>query len=67
MRRLIQLGLLMVFAGSLVSAAEIANLSNGFSIRHERHETLGDTTRLYLGSEPGSSYVDVVTSRIADF
>src|SRR5664279_2646507 len=67
MRRLIQLGLLMFFAGSLVSAAEIDNLSNGFSIRHERHETLGDTTRLYLSSEITSSYVDVPTSRIADF
>jgi hypothetical protein len=50
-----------------MAAAEIANLSNGFSIRHERHETLGDTTRLYLGSEPGSSSVDVATSRIVSF
>ena len=39
-------------------AAEIANLGNGFSIRHERHETLGETTRLYLDS---GGFVDVAT------
>ena len=67
MRRVLQLGFLVALTVSQLSAAQIANLSNGFSIRHERHETLGETTRLYLGSEPGSSYVDVATSQIADF
>src|ERR1035441_4468801 len=67
MRRVLQLGLLVVLAVGGLAAAEIANLNNGFSIRHERCETLGETTRLYLGSEPGSSYVDVATSQIADF
>ena len=33
----------------------MANLRNGFSIRHEHHETLGETTRLYLGNETGGS------------
>ena len=41
-------------------AAEIANLSNGFSIRHERHEIVGATTRLYTGTD-ASSYIDVPT------
>jgi hypothetical protein len=59
--------LLVLLAVSGLAAAEIANLSNGFSIRHERHETLGETTRLYLGSEPGGDSVDVATSQIVSF
>jgi len=57
----------MVFAAVQLPAAEMANLRNGFSIRHERHETLGETTRLYMGSEASSSYVDVATSQIENF
>ena len=67
MRRVLQLGLLVVLAVSGLAAAEIANLNNGFSIRHERRETLGDTTRLYLTGETSGSYVDVATSQIEDF
>jgi soluble lytic murein transglycosylase-like protein len=47
-------------------AAEIANLSNGFSIRHERHETLGAFTRLYTGTD-ANSYIDVPTAQVASF
>jgi soluble lytic murein transglycosylase-like protein len=47
-------------------AAEIANLSNGFSIRHERHEIVGPNTRLYTGTDT-SSYIDVPTSEVASF
>jgi len=47
-------------------AAEIANLSNGFSIRHERHETLGAVTRLYTGAE-SESYIDVLTAQVTSF
>jgi soluble lytic murein transglycosylase-like protein len=48
-------------------AAEIANLRNGFSIRHERHEVDGDTTRLYMSAEPSGGYVDVPTAQIESF
>jgi soluble lytic murein transglycosylase-like protein len=48
-------------------AAEVANLRNGFSIRHERRETQGATTRLYLGSAQDAGYVDVATAEIAGF
>ncbi|HKI27226.1 MAG TPA: hypothetical protein VKA07_12950, partial [Candidatus Sulfotelmatobacter sp.] len=41
-------------------AAEVAVLKNGFSIRCERREVVGDTTRLYTKAD-GSSYVDVRT------
>ena len=62
MRRRILIGLLLTFFAAQLPAAEMANLRNGFSIRHEHHETLGETTRLYMDSEPNSGYVDVATS-----
>src|SRR5215471_15208528 len=47
-------------------AAEVAVLKNGFSIKHERREVVGDITRLYMNKE-GSSFVDVPTSQIERF
>ncbi|MDR3455174.1 MAG: lytic transglycosylase domain-containing protein [Rhodoferax sp.] len=52
---------------SQIYAAEIANLRNGFSIRHESHEVDGDITRLYLSAEPSSGYVDVPSAQIENF
>lgn len=48
-------------------AAELANLRNGFSLRHEHHETLEGTTRLYMSTDPAGGYVDVSTSDIESF
>jgi Transglycosylase SLT domain len=67
MRRVFQLGLVLGLAVAQLPAAEVANLRNGFSIRHERHETLGETTRLYLGSDDSGGFVDVATSQIESF
>jgi Transglycosylase SLT domain len=67
MRRFLQIGLLLGLAAAQMPAAEIASLRNGFSIRHERHETLGSTTRLYLGDGTDSGYVDVSTVEIVGF
>jgi hypothetical protein len=47
-------------------AGEVAVLRNGFSIRHERREVIGDTTRLYVTAD-GSSFVDVPTAEIEHF
>ena len=47
-------------------ADEVAVLKNGFSIRHERREVVGDVTRLYVKAD-GSSYVDVPTAEIEHF
>jgi hypothetical protein len=47
-------------------ATDVAVLKNGFSIRHERREVVGDVTRLYVNAE-GSSYVDVPTIEIERF
>lgn len=46
-------------------ATDVALLSNGFSIRHERRETMGAVTRLYLGTDDSAGYVDVPTQQIA--
>jgi hypothetical protein len=67
MRKCFQLGLLVILAATQLPAAEMANLRNGFSIRHERHEALGETTRLYLGEGTDGGYVDVLTAEIVGF
>src|SRR5579871_3169390 len=60
--------LIAVFAVAALPclAGEVAVLKNGFSIRHERREIVGDVTRLYVNAE-GSSYVDVPTSDIEHY
>ena len=67
MHKALQFGLLSILAVMQLPAAEIANLRNGFNIRHERHESLGEITRLYLDNERTGSFVDVATSQIASF
>jgi len=63
----LQLGILAMFAVALPCfGGEVAVLRNGFSIRHERREVVGDTTRLYTTAD-GSSYVDVPTAEIEHF
>jgi hypothetical protein len=47
-------------------AGEVAVLKNGFSIRHERREVVGATTRLYVTVD-GSSFVDVPTTDIEHY
>lgn len=69
MRKIFQfvaLGLVAAVAGQM-HAAEMANLRNGFSIRHERHEVVGATTRLYMTTDPAGGYVDVPTAEIESF
>ncbi len=67
MRRAIQFGLLFLLAATQLRAAEIANLRNGFSIRHEHHERIGTATRLYLGTDADAGFVDVATADIDGF
>jgi soluble lytic murein transglycosylase-like protein len=64
----VRLGVLLTLAiASLPSfAAEVAVLRNGFSIRHERREVVGDVTRLYVSAD-GSSFVDIPTAEIEHF
>jgi soluble lytic murein transglycosylase-like protein len=67
MRKLLQLGLVGLVSALPLHAAELANLRNGFSIRHQRHETAGETTRLYMNESPDSGYIDVPTAEIESF
>ncbi len=48
-------------------AAWNAVLSNGFSVRHARHEDFGETTRLWLAAGAGSGYVDLRREQIVRF
>ena len=52
MRSLNKLGfaLVLLLLALPAFAADLAILRNGFSIRHERRETLGAMTRLYLST-----------------
>jgi Transglycosylase SLT domain len=47
-------------------AGEVAVLKNGFAIKHERREIVGELTRLYVSAD-GSSFVDVPTADIEHF
>jgi|HubBroStandDraft_2_1064218.scaffolds.fasta_scaffold25074_2 soluble lytic murein transglycosylase-like protein len=48
------------------TAAELAILRNGFSIRHEHRLVMGATTRLYFAADD-SSFTDVPTEEITGF
>jgi soluble lytic murein transglycosylase-like protein len=67
MPRLLQLGFVALAVALPLYATEIANLRNGFSIRHQHHETAGETTRLYMSAAPDSGYIDVPTTQIESF
>lgn len=47
-------------------AGDVAVLRNGFSIRHERRQVIGTTTRLYIDGD-NSNFVDVPTADIDHF
>ncbi|MBI3476122.1 MAG: lytic transglycosylase domain-containing protein [Acidobacteria bacterium] len=65
-RRTIVAGALTLACLPSCVAADLALLRNGFTIRHERHQVLGENTRLFMGSSD-SGYVDVPTSDIEGF
>ncbi len=67
MRRYLQFSLVGMVIAVQVHAAEIANLRNGFSIRHQRHEIVGETTRLYMSEAADSGYIDVPSGEIVGF
>jgi len=48
------------------TAAELAILRNGFSIRHEHRLVMGTTTRLYLATDD-ASFTDVPTAEITGY
>ena len=50
MRKWIAATTMLFGVAATSSAAELAVLQNGFTIRHERHEVVGETTRLYTSA-----------------
>jgi Transglycosylase SLT domain len=64
-RSVSRLGIIAVIAVAALPclATEVAVLKNGFAIRHERRETMGDVTRLYVNAD-GSSFVDIPTAQL---
>lgn len=62
--------LLTVCVGTLLvpslHATELAILRNGFSIRHDHHAVIGDTTRLYLAPDD-SNFTDVPSADIVSY
>ena len=66
MRRIALLIVTLLIGMAPLRAAELADLSNGFSIRHEWHAVMGSITRLYTAPDE-SSYIDVPTDQVTDF
>lgn len=62
-RRSVQLVTIAFALGITCFAGEVAHLRNGFTIRYDRREVIGDKTRLYLGS----GYMDVQSAEIEGF
>jgi hypothetical protein len=61
------LAVILAFAAAVPGfAGEVAVLRNGFSIRHERREVVGEVTRLYVTAD-GSSFVDIPTAEIEHY
>jgi hypothetical protein len=56
----------MAMAALPCFAGEVAVLRNGFSIRHERREVVGDLTRLYVSAD-GANFIDVPTADIEHY
>ncbi len=63
MKHFVKVALLLTLLAGMAFAADVAVLKNGFTIRHERREVIGATTRLYL---PGGGYVDVPSDEIVE-
>jgi Transglycosylase SLT domain len=62
----ISVALALIGASLGASAADLAVLRNGNSIRHERREVVGAVTRLYLG-DTASGYIEIPTDQIERF
>jgi soluble lytic murein transglycosylase-like protein len=66
MKKCFQIAVCLALLASSCFGADSAVLRNGFSIRHERRQTIGTVTRLYIdGSQ--SSFVDIPTAEIDHF
>ncbi|HSZ60677.1 MAG TPA: lytic transglycosylase domain-containing protein [Terriglobales bacterium] len=58
--------LILALISRPASAADLAILQNGFSIRHDHRQVIGATTRLFFSADD-SSFTDVPTEEIASY
>jgi hypothetical protein len=58
--------LISIAAATCASAADLAILRNGNSIRHEHRQVIGAITRLYLGGT-ANGYIEIPTDQIERF
>jgi soluble lytic murein transglycosylase-like protein len=56
----------LLLSGIYAAGSDVAILRNGFSIRHESREVIGNVTRLYTAADK-SSYIDVASDQIERF
>jgi hypothetical protein len=66
LRKALVLAIVVLFFAHL-HGAELANLRNGFSLRHDHHEVVGATTRLYMSADPAGGFVDVPSDQIEGY
>ena len=66
MSRLPKLAAVLALLSASAFAADFASLRNGFTIRHERRQVLGATTRLYTDADQ-KNFIDVATADIIAF
>ncbi len=57
----------ILLAFTQLHAAEFANLRNGFALKHDHHEVVGSTTRLYMSADPAGGFVDVPNEQIEGY
>src|SRR3954469_2895055 len=67
MIRKFTLVLVVAFFATCSFASEYAVMRNGFALKHERREVLGEITRLYMSASNPSSFVDVPSADIVSF
>lgn len=60
-----QFGLVLLLSAT-GAAADLAILRNGYTIRHETREEIGELTRLYISADR-SSFVDIATADVDRF
>jgi soluble lytic murein transglycosylase-like protein len=60
------MGIIVASFSTAAFSSDLAVLRNGFSIRHERRETVGPVTRLYTTPDK-AGYVDIATEQIDHF
>jgi soluble lytic murein transglycosylase-like protein len=56
----------VILFASPATAADLAILRNGFSIRHDHRQVIGNTTRLFLSADD-SSFIDEPTEEITGY